>query len=191
MYSSSLVSKFTLWGVQGRLFSMGSPGLWHPWEQSPGQNSSSLQNITLLALAALGGREAMGTPHSSGKVHSIGTLLRTIYSPSKCAHWEACGTWVGSWWRQSLPMTQRSEGRRAFWYVKLKKENSFAWDWEKKEEKNYILINPEKSEVRRCLENQQQSLGCGNKRAAGRGYGRGRYRGSKPELLPKIFYAAL
>lgn len=51
MCNSSSVSKFPLRRVGGRLFSVGSTHFWHPWPQSPGQNSSSsLQNKTFLAL---------------------------------------------------------------------------------------------------------------------------------------------
>ena len=161
MYNSSLVSKFILRKVGGKLFSMRSPNLWYPWQQSTGQNSST-QNTTLLALAELGWERSHWQPAQQGEGPPyLESSSTSLIHPANVHIWKHVGPGVESWWRQSLPMTQRSEGRRVFWYVKIKRKEVLPETERIKIRKKCILITTEKWE-RHCLENQQQGSGCGN-----------------------------
>lgn len=160
-------------GSRGRLFSVGSTDFWHPWQRSPGPNSSSLGTKHSGLLKIRVGGTPWGACTVVRRSTRSGILLHTIDSSSKCTYLEACGTWGGKLVEPSLPVTQAWR-QQSFLTHKTKKKKSFAWNWEKKKKKD-ILISPEKRK-RYYLQNPQQDSGWEIRlelQLWGRSYGRG------------------
>ena len=187
MYNSSLVSKFILRKVGGKLFSMRSPNLWYPWQQSTGQNSST-QNTTLLALAELGWERSPWQPAQQGEGPPyLESSSTSLIHPANVHIWKHVGPGVESWWRQSLPMTQRSEGRRVFWYVKIKRKEVLPETERIKIRKKMHPYNYWKMR-KTLLRKPATRLGVWKLQGQqGGAVEEGQNKGSKPVLLPKIF----
>lgn len=91
------ITGFQIYSVESwrQIIFCGEPLSLTPWQQNPGQNSSSLKNPIFLVLEDWGGRESMSSCAAVGRSTLSGILLHIIDSSSKCAHLEACGTWGG------------------------------------------------------------------------------------------------
>lgn len=144
-YNSSLVSKFTLWRVGGRLFIVGSPYPWHPGNKILGRIPLPFKTQHFWSLKTeVGGKPWVAVQQWEGPLYlesSSTSLIHLAY-----VHiWKHVGPGAESWRSQSLPMTQRSEGSRAFWYERLKKKK-FGLKLKAKRFflKNHILINSKK-----------------------------------------------
>lgn len=143
-YNTSLVSKFTVGRVGGRLFSVGSPYLWHLGNKILDRIPLPFKIQYFWSLKTeVGGNPWVAVQQWEGPLYLESSSTSLIHLAN--VHiWKHVGPGAESWWSQSLPMTQRSEGSKAFWHVRLKK-NSLAWNWKQEEFlKNHFLINLKK-----------------------------------------------
>ena len=100
-----------------------------------------------------------------GRSPLSGVLLHTIESSSKCVHfWKHVGPEAESWRHPSLPVTQRSEGSKAFWHVRLKKIIQPEMQRKRKAKRSHPYKASKMKKM--LLRNQQQASGCGNRRPA-------------------------
>lgn len=130
-----------------------------------GRLSHPSETPRLWPLKAGVGGEPRAALTAVGRSPLSGILLHTIESSSKCVHfWKHVGPEAESWRRPSLPVTQRSEGSKAFWHVRLKKIIQPEMERKRKAKRSHPYRASKMKTM--LLRNQQQASGCGNRRPA-------------------------
>lgn len=145
-YNSSLVSKYTSWGVGGKLFSVGSPYLWHLGNKIMGRIPLPFKTQHFWPLKTeVGGKTWVTAQQWDGPLYLESSSTSLIHLAN--VHiWKHVGPGAESWRSQSLPMTQRSEGAELL-TCEAKKKKKTVWpetESKKNLKKNHILMNPKK-----------------------------------------------